>query len=88
MTGMTPVALVLVLAAAAAHATWNLLVKRAGGGAAFVWLSGVGLMVVGNAATRGLERRRSAARPHPSRDRRAASPTRPVDLTGSASHDV
>ena len=40
MTGMTPVALVLVLAAAAAHATWNLLVKRAGGGAAFVWLSG------------------------------------------------
>jgi len=57
-------------------------------GVAFVWLSGVGLMVVGNAATRGLERRRSAARPHPSRDRRAASPTRPVDLTGSASHDV
>jgi hypothetical protein len=47
-------------------------------GVAFVWLSGVGLMVVCNAAGRGLERRR---------DRRAASPTRPVDLTGSASRD-
>jgi len=35
---MTPLALTLVLAAAVAHATWNLLAKRAGGGAVFVWL--------------------------------------------------
>ena len=35
---MTLVALTLVLAAAAAHARWNLLAKRAGGGVAFVWL--------------------------------------------------
>ncbi len=40
MTAVTPAALGLVLAAAAAHATWNLLLKRAGGGAAFVWLTG------------------------------------------------
>jgi drug/metabolite transporter (DMT)-like permease len=31
-------ALVLVLASAAIHATWNLFAKRAGGGAAFIWL--------------------------------------------------
>jgi hypothetical protein len=31
-------------------------------GVAFVWLSGVGLMVVGNAASRGLERRRGRSR--------------------------
>ena len=31
-------ALGLVLGAAVAHAAWNLLAKRAGGGAAFVWL--------------------------------------------------
>ncbi len=37
---MTLFALVLVLAAAVMHATWNLLAKRAGGGAAFVWLFG------------------------------------------------
>lgn len=36
---MTALALVLVLASALFHATWNLLAKRAGGGAAFVWLS-------------------------------------------------
>ena len=35
---MTLVALALVLAAAVCHAVWNLLAKRAGGGAAFVWL--------------------------------------------------
>ena len=35
---MTPVALALVLAAAVAHATWNLLAKQAGGGVVFVWL--------------------------------------------------
>lgn len=35
---MTGVALALVLAAAFLHATWNLLAKRSGGGAAFVWL--------------------------------------------------
>jgi drug/metabolite transporter (DMT)-like permease len=37
---MTGIALGLVLAAACLHATWNLLAKRAGGGAAFVWLFG------------------------------------------------
>lgn len=38
---MTVSALVLVLAAATFHATWNLLAKRAGdGGAVFVWLFG------------------------------------------------
>ena len=38
---MTVFALVLVLAAATFHATWNLLAKRVGdGGAAFVWLFG------------------------------------------------
>jgi len=37
---MTATALVLVLAAAVLHATWNLLAKRAGGGAALVWLYG------------------------------------------------
>jgi drug/metabolite transporter (DMT)-like permease len=36
---MTALALGLVLASALFHATWNLLAKRAGGGAAFVWLS-------------------------------------------------
>src|SRR5919202_3674594 len=35
---MTPVALVLVLLSAVAHATWNLFAKRAGGGARFIWL--------------------------------------------------
>ena len=34
-------ALVLVLSAAVVHATWNLLAKRAGGGAAFVWMYAV-----------------------------------------------
>lgn len=37
---MTLLALGLVLASAVAHATWNLLAKRAGGGAVFVWLFG------------------------------------------------
>jgi uncharacterized membrane protein len=36
---MTALALGLVLASALLHATWNLLAKRSGGGAAFVWLS-------------------------------------------------
>jgi len=35
---MTAFALTLVLSAAFIHATWNFLAKRAGGGAAFVWL--------------------------------------------------
>ena len=35
---MTPVALGLVLASALAHATWNLLAKRAQGGVGFLWL--------------------------------------------------
>jgi drug/metabolite transporter (DMT)-like permease len=38
--GLTVAALGLVLTAAVAHATWNLLLKRAGGGGVFVWLSG------------------------------------------------
>src|SRR5205085_10386521 len=38
--GMTMTALGLVLAAAVLHAAWNLLAKRAGGGAALVWLYG------------------------------------------------
>lgn len=37
---MTFLALGLILAAAVGHATWNLLAKQAGGGAAFVWLFG------------------------------------------------
>lgn len=38
---MTAVSLVLILAAACLHASWNLLAKRAGGGGAeFVWLFG------------------------------------------------
>lgn len=36
---MTGFAVALVLASAVFHATWNLLAKRAGGGAAFLWLS-------------------------------------------------
>ena len=35
---MSPLVLGLVLAAAFAHAGWNLLAKGAEGGAAFVWL--------------------------------------------------
>lgn len=35
---MTALALALVLGSAVLHAGWNLLAKRAGGGAAFVWL--------------------------------------------------
>ena len=36
---MTPLALLLVLAAAICHATWNLIAKKAGGGNAFMLLS-------------------------------------------------
>jgi len=44
---MTVFALVLVLAAATFHATWNLLAKRAGdGGAVFVWLFGSLAMLI------------------------------------------
>jgi drug/metabolite transporter (DMT)-like permease len=35
---MTAAAFALVLTAAIVHATWNLLLKRSGGGSAFVWL--------------------------------------------------
>ena len=35
---MTSLAIILVIAAAFIHATWNLLAKCAGGGSAFVWL--------------------------------------------------
>lgn len=38
---MTPLALLLVLVAAFAHATWNLAAKRSGGGLPFVWLTGL-----------------------------------------------
>jgi len=37
---MSSLALALVLSAAVVHATWNLLAKRVGGGAPFVWLFG------------------------------------------------
>ena len=37
---MSLLALALVLSAALVHATWNLLAKRVGGGAAFIWLFG------------------------------------------------
>lgn len=37
---MTPLALLLLLAAAGLHATWNYCAKRAGGGLPFVWLVG------------------------------------------------
>lgn len=44
---MTPLALVLILAAATCHATWNVLLKRAGGGSPlFLWLTfALGLML-------------------------------------------
>lgn len=42
---MTTFALLLVLAAAGLHATWNYCAKRAGGGLPFVWL--VGAMICG-----------------------------------------
>ncbi|MBI3961530.1 MAG: EamA family transporter, partial [Deinococcus sp.] len=35
---MTSLAIILILIAAFFHATWNLLAKRAGGGAVFIWL--------------------------------------------------
>jgi drug/metabolite transporter (DMT)-like permease len=38
---VTPFALGLILSAACIHASWNLLAKRAGGGAAFVWAASV-----------------------------------------------
>lgn len=37
-TGMTSLALTLVLFAGVAHASWNFLLKRSGGGIAFMWL--------------------------------------------------
>jgi drug/metabolite transporter (DMT)-like permease len=43
---MTATALGLVLAAAVLHAAWNLLAKRAGGGAALVWLYGTASAVI------------------------------------------
>ena len=39
---MSALALTLVLAAAVIHATWNYLLKRSGGGTAFVWLFALG----------------------------------------------
>ena len=43
---MTALPLLLVLTSAVAHASWNLLAKRAGGGTAFTWLlSGVAALV-------------------------------------------
>lgn len=35
---MTGFALTLILVAAVIHASWNYLLKRSGGGTAFVWL--------------------------------------------------
>jgi drug/metabolite transporter (DMT)-like permease len=39
MSGMTELALGLVLASAVLHATWNYHAKRVGGGAGFIWLA-------------------------------------------------
>jgi drug/metabolite transporter (DMT)-like permease len=39
-------ALILVLTSAVIHATWNLFAKRAGGGAAFVWLFAIGSSIL------------------------------------------
>jgi drug/metabolite transporter (DMT)-like permease len=39
-------AFILVLASAVIHATWNLFAKRAGGGAAFVWLFAIGSSIL------------------------------------------
>lgn len=38
---MSAAALLLILVAACAHATWNFAAKRSGGGLAFVWLTGL-----------------------------------------------
>jgi drug/metabolite transporter (DMT)-like permease len=38
---LTGTALALVLPSAAAHATWNMLAKRSGGGLPFVWIAGI-----------------------------------------------
>lgn len=46
MQPLTEPALLLVLAAAAAHATWNLMAKQARGGTAFVWLSTLANVVI------------------------------------------
>lgn len=43
---MSETALLLVLGAAFAHATWNLLAKVAGGGAAFVWMCTLANVVI------------------------------------------
>ena len=43
---MSGLALALVLAAAFVHATWNYLLKRSGGGTAFVWLFAVGSALI------------------------------------------
>lgn len=43
---MSATALLLVLAAASIHATWNLLLKRTGGGIAFVWLFGTAASLI------------------------------------------
>ena len=43
---MSGLALALILAAAFVHATWNYLLKRSGGGTAFVWLFAVGSALI------------------------------------------
>lgn len=43
---MTLSALILILTSAFIHATWNLLAKRAGGGAVFVWMAAVAGAVI------------------------------------------
>jgi drug/metabolite transporter (DMT)-like permease len=43
---VSAVALALVLAAAVIHATWNYLLKRSGGGTAFVWLFALGSALI------------------------------------------
>jgi drug/metabolite transporter (DMT)-like permease len=43
---VTGFALILILVAAVFHASWNMLAKRAGGGAAFVWLYGIAATII------------------------------------------
>src|ERR687895_1729709 len=46
MAALTAVALLVVVASAFSHAYWNLLAKRAGGGALFVWLVAAGSTIL------------------------------------------
>jgi drug/metabolite transporter (DMT)-like permease len=43
---VTPIALALVLTAAVIHASWNVLIKRVGGGIPFIWLFDAGSTII------------------------------------------